>query len=71
MEYIDEGAVKVIELIGISEKSFEDAISQAVDKASKSISGISGVEVVRQNARVESGKVTQFRVTVKLAFVVK
>ncbi len=70
-EFIDRGAVKVIEVIGISDKGFEDAVSRAVSKAAESISGITGVEVVKMNARVEDGSVTQYRATCKLAFVVK
>lgn len=70
-DFIDRGAVKVIEIIGVSDKSFEDAVSQAVEKASESISGITGVEVVNMNARVNEGKVTQYRAACKLAFAVK
>jgi len=71
MGYIDSGAVKVIEIIGVSDKSFEDAIDNAVKKASESVTGITGVEVVSQTARVEDGKVTRYAATCKLAFVVK
>ena len=70
-DFIDRGAIKVIEVIGVSDKSFEDAVTRAVAKASESISGITGVEVVNMNARVTDGKVTQFRAACKLAFVVK
>ena len=71
MGYIDSGAVKVIEIIGVSEKSFEDAIGNAVDKASESVKGITGVEVIAQTAKVDDGKVTRYSATCKLAFVVK
>lgn len=70
-DYIDRGAVKVIEIIGVSDRSFEDAVSQAVAKASESISGITGVEVMNMNARVSDGQVTQYRASCKLAFAVK
>ncbi len=70
-DFIDRGAVKVIEIIGISDKSFEDAVAQAVAKASESISGITGVEVTNMNVRVNDGKVTQYRAACKLAFAVK
>ncbi|NND01724.1 MAG: dodecin domain-containing protein [Acidimicrobiia bacterium] len=70
-DFIDRGAVKVIEIIGVSDKGFEDAISQAVEKASESISGITGVEVTNMNARVVDGKVMQYRAACKLAFAVK
>jgi len=70
-DFIDRGAIKVIEVIGVSDRSFEDAVSQAVAKASESISGITGVEVINMNARVTDGKVSQYRAACKLAFVVK
>ena len=69
--YIDSGAVKVIEIIGVSEKSFEDAVGIAVAKASESVKGITGVEVVSQTARVEDGKVIRYAAACKLAFAVK
>lgn len=70
-EYVSSGAIKILEIIGISEKSFDDAVSQAVAKASETIQGITGVEVTSQTARVKDGKVTQYHATVKLAFTVK
>lgn len=70
-EFIEAGAVKVIEVIGISEIGFEDAVQQAVAKASESIRGITGVEVKHLNARVADGLVSQYRATVKLAFAVR
>lgn len=70
-DYIDKGAVKVIEVIGVSDESFDDAVAQAVRKASESISGITGVEVHSWNARVKDGTVVQYRAGCKLAFVVK
>lgn len=66
--HIDEGAVKIIEIIGISSKSFDDAISQALKKASKTVKGITGFEVKRQMASLEDGKIIQYKVNLKLAF---
>lgn len=66
--HINEGAVKIIEIIGISSKSFDDAISQAVKKASKTVKGITGFEVIKYMAGVKDGKVTQYKVNLKLAF---
>ena len=70
-DFIDRGAVKVIEVIGISDRGFEDAVAQAVEKASDSISGITGVEVTNMSARVDEGKIVQYRAACKLAFAVK
>ena len=68
MSHISDGAVKVIEIIGISSKSFDDAVAQALDKASKSVKGITGFEVTKHMASVKDGKITQYKVNLKLAF---
>lgn len=63
--------VKIIEVIGMSDKSFEDAIAQGVARASKTVKHISGVDVLRQTASVKDGRITEFKVDMKLAFVVE
>jgi len=63
--------VKILELIGTSPESFEDAISSVIKRASKTIRGITGVDVIGQTAVVENGKVTEFRVNMKIAFKVE
>ncbi|MBN1325557.1 dodecin domain-containing protein [Candidatus Falkowbacteria bacterium] len=63
--------VKILELIGTSPKSFENAIEQAIKRTSKTIRGITGVDVVGQTAVVENGKVAEFRVNMKIAFTVE
>lgn len=70
-EFIESGAVKVIEVIGISTESFEAAVANAVAKAAESISGITGVEVQHFSARVDDGTLVQYRANVKLAFAVR
>jgi flavin-binding protein dodecin len=71
MANINSGAIKVVEVIGISKKSFDDAVAQAVKKASQSIKGITGVEIIKHSAKVEAGKIVQYKANVKLAFPVK
>ena len=61
---------KVIELVGTSEVGWDDAAAQAVKAASRSIHGISGIEVTNMTAKVENGKIVAFKTTVKVAFAV-
>ena len=68
---LDMNAVKIIEIMGVSPNSYEDALAQAVSKASESINGISSVEVIRQTATVRDAKIARYEVTVKLSFVVR
>lgn len=59
---------KVIELVGTSERGFEDAINEAVRRSSKTIRNVRGVDVVGQKAIVKNGKVVEYRVNLKLSF---
>ncbi len=68
---LDSNAVKIIEIMGVSTKSYEDALDHAVAKAAESINGIMNVEVTKQTASVRDGKVTRYEITVKLSFIVR
>jgi hypothetical protein len=59
---------KIIEVVGTSEKSWEDAISQALKRASKTIRNIRGIDVLSQKGIVKNGKIIEYRVVLKLSF---
>ncbi len=59
---------KVIELVADSSKSFEDAIHQGLAAASKTIRGITGLEVKSMTAKVENNTITHYKVTLHIAF---
>jgi dodecin len=61
---------KIIEIVGSSDKGWEDAAQVAVNEAKKTIHGITGLEINDMTAKVDSntGKITQFRSAVKIAF---
>jgi len=63
--------VKIVEVLGVSSMSFEDAIQQGVSRASRTVKNITGVDVLGQTAEVKDGKITEYRVDMKLAFVVE
>lgn len=63
--------VKVVELVGTSKKSWEDAVHQVVAEASESLRHISGVDLVHQTAHVENGRIAEYRATCHVAFVVE
>lgn len=60
--------LKVLELMGSSEKSWEDATAKAVAKASESVKNIKSVWVQDQKAKVVDGKVTEYRIILKVTF---
>ncbi|HHJ52415.1 MAG TPA: dodecin domain-containing protein [Caldithrix abyssi] len=59
---------KVIEIIGTSEVSWEDAAKKAVEKASQSLEDLRIAEVVSQDVKIEDGKVVAFRTKLSLSF---
>ena len=63
--------VKIIEIIGTSAHSWEDAANSAITEAAETVKGITGLEVMAQTAKVEENSITEFRTTVKIAFLVK
>ena len=62
---------KVIEIIASSKKSFEDAVAQGVAKAADSLHDITGAWIKEQSAKVVNGKVTEYRVNMKVTCVLK
>jgi dodecin len=60
---------KIIELSSESTKGFEDAITQGIARAAKTIHGIKSAWVKEQQVVVEQGKVTLYRVDLKITFV--
>jgi len=63
-----DSVYKIIELVGTSSNSWEDAAKNAVDKASKSLRELRVAEVSKLDMKVEDGKVVAFRARVMLSF---
>jgi flavin-binding protein dodecin len=61
---------KVIELVGTSEKSWQDAAQAALNEAKKTIHGITGVEIGDMTAKVDpkNGNIIEYHTAVKIAF---
>lgn len=60
--------LKVIEVLANSDTSWEEATNKAVEHASKSVKNIRSVYVNEQSAQVKDGKVSEYRVNVKITF---
>jgi flavin-binding protein dodecin len=63
-----EGVYRVIDVIGTSETSWEDAAKKAVETASKSLRDLRVAEVAKLDMKVDKGKVVAFRARVQLSF---
>jgi len=62
---------KVVELIGSSPNSWEEATENAVEAAAKTLRNIRGVDVQRFKAKVKDNRIVEYRVDVKIAFIVE
>lgn len=60
---------KVSEIIASSSKSFEDAIQQGIQRANKTLEQVKGAWVKDQKVVVENGKVVEYRVVMRITFV--
>lgn len=60
---------KVIEIVSESDKSFEDAISNGIKTASKTIHNIRGAWVQEQQVKVDDNRIVAYRVNLKITFV--
>lgn len=65
---MSESLYKVIELVGTSEKSWEDAATQAVLRAAKTLDDLRVAEVLEQDLKIEDGKIKAYRVKMKVSF---
>jgi flavin-binding protein dodecin len=62
---------RVTQVIGASPHSWEDAVRNALERANRTLRGITGIEVLKENAAVENGKVAEFRAMVQVTFVLE
>lgn len=65
---MSDSVYKVIELVGTSSSSWEDAAKNAVERAGKSLKNLRVAEVKELDMKVEDGKVTAYRAKVSLSF---
>lgn len=63
--------VKVIELVASSPDSWEGAVQAAIKEVAATVRHIRGVDVIKQSAHVENGKIIEYRATVHIAFLVE
>ena len=60
--------IKTIDLVGVSSESWRDAANQALAEASKTIRGITGMEVLDTSCNVSDGQITEYLTHVRLKF---
>jgi len=62
---------KVSEITASSAKSFEDAIQQGINRATKTLDNVQSAWIQDQEVQVEGGKITEYKVRMKVTFVLK
>ncbi len=65
---MSDSIYKVIEVVGTSEVSWDDAAKKAVERASKTLEDLRIAEVTAQDLKIENGKVVAYRTKVRLSF---
>ncbi len=62
---------RVTKITSSSTETFQDAVDQGLSRASETLRGITGLEVVSQKAKVENGAITEYRSTIEVTFVLE
>lgn len=62
---------RVTKITASSPTSFDDATKQGLERAATTVRGITGLEVISQKAKVENGKISEYRVTMEVTFILE
>jgi flavin-binding protein dodecin len=62
---------RVTEVVASSPKSWQDAVNEGLKRANKTLRNLTGLEVVEQKAKIENGKITEYRVKMKITFILE
>ena len=62
---------KVTEIIASSPKSFDDAVQKGIERADKTLKNVRSAWIKDQKVVIDKGKITEYRVTMKVSFVLK
>ena len=62
---------RVTELIASSKEGWEDAARIALSRAAATLRGITGLEIIRQTAKVDNGRIKEYRVECRITFILE
>jgi flavin-binding protein dodecin len=62
---------RVTQVIGASPHSREDAVRNALERANRTLRNITGIEVLKENAAIEDGRIAEFRAMVQVTFLLE
>jgi dodecin len=62
---------RVTKITASSPKSWQDAVQEGLKRAAKTLRGITGLHVIEEKAHIEKGKITEYRVTMEITFILE
>jgi dodecin len=62
---------RITRVIASSKKGFQQAADSAIERAAKTLRGVTGAEVVAQKVKIEKGKVVEYRVEMDIIFILE
>jgi flavin-binding protein dodecin len=62
---------RITTVIASSPTSWEDAANVALERASKTLRGITGMEVISQKTKIQDGKISEYRIEMKITFILE
>jgi len=62
---------RVTKITAASPRSWQDAVNEGLRRANKTLRGLTGLEVISQKAHIEKGKITEYRVTMEITFILE
>lgn len=62
---------RVTKITASSPKGFQHAVEEGLDRAASTLRNITGIEIVEQKAKVENGKIAEYRVTMEATFILE
>jgi dodecin len=66
-----EAVARVTKITAASTKSFQDAVDAGLKRAAKTVRGITGLEVIEQKAKVEDNRISEYRATIEITFILE
>ena len=62
---------RVTKVTSASSKSFQDAVETGMARAGETLRGVTGLEIISQKAKVNNGKIAEYRVTMEITFILE
>ncbi|MFQ5676295.1 MAG: dodecin family protein [bacterium] len=62
---------RVTTITASSQKGFQDAFQEGIDRATATLRNITGAEIISQKAKIENAQVSEYRVTMKVTFILE